>query len=786
MTLSDSSFITDQLSRKHLFPIYYCALAFAPQKSLVRNQFQEEMVNRIKGCPQIVEERNALVQTLRGHTGSVKAVVFSRNGKLVTTASDDGATLKGHSNYAKEIIFSPNGKLVASALDDGTPTVSTTVSDDTRCSLATLRAQAGKPLYRSISEIYANRLEINKKSIEFLRSLKCFLPADSGNEQRLYDSPGQERPVKIMLKPCLSAKKYVAVSYPWTPSNGEGNDTGKYQLPQITVPLKVRDIVLDRTISFIQYKQGPRDMIPLWIDRLSMDQDNADEQKIGIQSMDLVYKRCTFAVGYLWVEIKTQVQVDHLSSLIGGRIVEDKPDNPWPALERGISTKTVYEVLRLLVQITNDQWWSRAWIFQEDYLAGTKMWLLIRHAHGLHKPRAQNELGNLLGELVVKSEKFRKYATLFCLACYQRMDKDRLAKKCDKILRKAGKYNILHKYRLDGIECNTQRTMTVSILKDLNDRKINDRSDFLAITANACGYDIRTPTAEDSTLKTSLSLSILTLYISNGEMIKNDHGEIALGQSIFDFLESQSISISAPLQDGALTFIKHCRLSVNYLSPAGIHTKGILWKLSEVIRPERLQQSSSSMSENPSQGYIYRKGLNDYQQSRLRDLLEVLNQRNKRRHRRLANDIAAYLKHQEPSIRSDDWPPKFCMNMMAARIVNAMDTGKYLQLARPIGGFPRKGRGIPYRAVFIRDRHELQRSGSAYIFTSWTRTEEPDGDRLKCKKIAKYVSMEVSVEGTTWDEPVRLRSKGWTNGLCFFDGEMKFPFAFAWPESFCQ
>lgn len=65
--------------------------------------------------------------------------------------------------------------------------------------------------------------------------------------------------------------------------------------------------------------------------------------------MDLVYKRCTFAVGYLWVEIKTQVQVDCLSSLLSGRVVKEKPNEQLPVLEEGIDAQTADKVLDLLV-----------------------------------------------------------------------------------------------------------------------------------------------------------------------------------------------------------------------------------------------------------------------------------------------------------------------------------------------------------------------------------------------------------------------------------------------------
>ncbi|KAI9777342.1 MAG: hypothetical protein M1839_008950 [Geoglossum umbratile] len=69
---------------------YCCALAFAPQRSLVGQQFKGEMLNWVKRSPQIVEEWSALVQTLEGHTSHVNAVVFSPDGKLVASASDDG------------------------------------------------------------------------------------------------------------------------------------------------------------------------------------------------------------------------------------------------------------------------------------------------------------------------------------------------------------------------------------------------------------------------------------------------------------------------------------------------------------------------------------------------------------------------------------------------------------------------------------------------------------------------------------------------------------------------
>jgi hypothetical protein len=122
------------------------------------------------------------------------------------------------------------------------------------------------------------------------------------------------------------------------------------------------------------------------------------------------------------------------------------------------------------------------------------------------------------------------------------------------------------------------------------------------------------------------------------------------------------------------------------------------------------------------------------------------------------------------------------MNVMAACIVNAMDNGLYLRLARPVGGSPNQGRGIPYCGIFVQTHMALQQPGPTYVFSSWTCTREHARGDMTSRRVAKYASIEVCVDEETDREIVRLRSKKWINGLCFFEGEKKSPFVFAWPK----
>ncbi|KAI6534177.1 hypothetical protein MCOR10_002449 [Pyricularia oryzae] len=113
--------------------VYYSAIVFAPEESVVRRMYSSEFSAWLLLGPRVDQNWDTCLQTLEGHSDSVHSVAFSADGHKLASASYDNtvklwdpatgvctATLEGHSNWVNSVAFSADGHKLASASDDGT------------------------------------------------------------------------------------------------------------------------------------------------------------------------------------------------------------------------------------------------------------------------------------------------------------------------------------------------------------------------------------------------------------------------------------------------------------------------------------------------------------------------------------------------------------------------------------------------------------------------------------------------------------------------------------------
>ena len=70
--------------------VYYACLVFSPKSSVIREMFSKQAPGWLAYMPEVLRNWGACLQTLKGHSSSVKAVSFSPDGKTLASASEDG------------------------------------------------------------------------------------------------------------------------------------------------------------------------------------------------------------------------------------------------------------------------------------------------------------------------------------------------------------------------------------------------------------------------------------------------------------------------------------------------------------------------------------------------------------------------------------------------------------------------------------------------------------------------------------------------------------------------
>ena len=378
--------------------------------------------------------------------------------------------------------------------------------------------------------------------------------------------------------------------------------------------------------------------------------------------------------------------------------------------------------------------------------------------------------GNIPGELQVNSVNFHEQATLFCLAFFDKAGakSQNDGAKCEEILRRAGRYNVLYEHGHLVGPGFARRAMSASIFRDIGGRDISGASDLVAIAANCCDYSFRLSTKSLSRTSYSLSISILALFPLNGEIIMNQElDESLLSKNIFDYLRLLSLdSFDPPVQRQQLTFLKTCRLVDVHLSPDGIETCGMLWKVHKAIETREFTTKPPHEPTSPN-------GMNSYQRSRIGQLSTDLRLQS---YERLANDLDQYLQEDAENYAA---PSKQYKDLMAEEVVEAIKQRRTIYLGCLVGR-------NPYRGIFIPGLAEQKPS---YVFTAWSRARNSSkmSDRIRAgKQLENFVSLEVDVTGTSLKHRPRLEVKRGINGLCFFNADEANRVVFNYPHSLTE
>lgn len=619
------------------------------------------------------------------------------------------------------------------------------MKDDTSSPLNEVGAQTPESLSSRICEI--------QRKAEFVQhkmAMRLCVQVEMAAEDDLGD---KNTPIELRHH---HSDKYIAVSCPW--QLGCYIMSGRYRFSpeQRAGIIMPQDVVLDRVLNFRACNPEYRDT-PFWIDKLCINQDASDEKEMALHSMDLVYQYSRCTLGLLFVRMSSLAQVTLLRNLLDGKFAEDK-DN---GLQLLISVEEANSVLELIEMILQDDWWQRAWIFQEEFLASKHMILLIPCSldrRGLFENAEKVDLfGKTSGEIEVSALNFRTEVTTFCLALSRHADKTG-RDRCSHILKVARRYTLLYRSNNTAGPHSIVRAMSPAIFDDIGFRGITILSDILAITANCCRYTARLDAKALNETDESLSAAILTLFLINGEILRHDTpSRDILSKSVFECLQSEKLHIHPPIQSKELIFIKNCRLHSVKMTSTGIITRGVLSRLDKTIDVKVLasEQDLYWRSNKPEEIAM----LNDAEIGLIRALARKLE---KDRCTALAGLLRVFSDAKSTGVAPQFWCSDHIKVMMAKYVCRAIAERRSLRLAR----VHIQGKWTPYVGVFVPEA-PFDDSAATFAFTSL----EPDNEYKNrgttlARKNARCASLEVSFAPDAQIVPMR-----WMNGLCFFNNQ---------------
>ncbi|KAI0973791.1 hypothetical protein F4678DRAFT_486960 [Xylaria arbuscula] len=608
--------------------------------------------------------------------------------------------------------------------------------DDSKDTLRQIAARYRRPIVSLLLDIQRDGiLKDEDLVIDFLKRLECF-----------YIRANDRTTLRRTLIDVSEETKYIALSYTWNPSDHEDETSGGYfveaRYRSNCWRSSVRNCVFERITKYMLVEG----VTLLWIDRHSIPQKISNpathRQKIaGLQCMDKVYERSEHPVALLGRPLASSYELTLLRKVMSGSFVKESHSAGGFQLSQEDRDQDATDALELLFAITSDLWWQRAWTFQENYKAGKNMTLLIQHPECCERLKEGYRIfGEVSGELCINSVLFSEKATKFCLAF--------------------GRYQIL----LDN-----SQPMTPTIIQDVEKREVSKVWDRLAIIGNCCSYPVRMDIERLQQNRKSLSLSLLIMWLLNGELLINNSDEhSALDLNISGFLERYSFDkMSSPLEQHSLTFNKGSRFIGVKLVDSGILTKGYIWELGRIIRTIEFNNEIPWIQKPQGQGVL--KLFEHRCLTKLSQELKALHECES-----LARYITTYL-YNDAHGSPDFFYGENYMGMMMVELSEAVRNGKDLRLGKLRGS-------NDFMAVFVWEGDDEP----GFVFTS--SRPKSDFEGYGFHDTDRHVSLEVDIRpgsGHIEGSPLHLYIKQrWVSGVCFFVRCSPEQVIFPWPKAF--
>ena len=423
---------------------------------------------------------------------------------------------------------------------------------------------------------------------------------------------------------------YVAVSYCWERRPSQRSNVGAASNYIVDTPTGPRSgkapiDVVNRAVAFAAMKN----LSLIWIDQEVIDQESTEDKSQGIQVMDIVFERSLSPIAILDTAISSQRVLDAFDSVSNNEYKKtymtnredwkhDEDREEVDAIERvddrghgadsrdRLHTKEsdfVTDMIDLLQLLSTDLYFTRSWTLQES-LSALNMTMLVRLAPNLRrtsrllKVNQSNDLSYGIAEFNSLIEEFSFNGVHF-------------GPKSDLLKQLVTRFELTICPAF--IQASSQRISrsAAEVLAMLEPRQNSVLSDRLAIVSNLCSYKKRLNAKLLCRTAHGLTMSILVLATINGDLsLFSGYADAYQGlEGARKFLQLNSVNdLTAtsigwdwcPPENGRLKKLPYwemrmfdaqlLRITPAFVTVAGLHTSGFLWKCGDDIEFEAIKK----------------------------------------------------------------------------------------------------------------------------------------------------------------------------------------------------